>query len=166
MTLRPCSSKASTAQPRIRHCIVPATCGNSGWAPMKAPAKSVPPDMLAQRMSRCAGLPLTAESCANPSVNHACVSADNGEPVEPSARSRERSPQDARSISAFWQLAKNAAPAPKKVALASAAKRQSVVQSGLSREPPGLPSKMQQVVPPSRPLTWQFHMIQPVEEYQ
>jgi hypothetical protein len=35
----------------------------------------------------------------------------------------------------------------------------------LSLVPPGLPSKMQQVVPLSRPLAWQFHMIQPVDEY-
>src|SRR5262245_36593822 len=166
MTARPCSSNASTAQPRIRHCMQPATCGNSGLAPMKAPAKSVPPDMLAQRIFFCAGLPTASASRAKRSVNHACVSAESGEPVEPSARRCERSPAEARSISAFWQLAKNAAPAPKKVALALAAKRHSVVQSGLSFEPPGLPSKMQQVVPPSRPATWQFHMIQPVEEYQ
>lgn len=64
------------------------------------------------------------------------------------------------------QLAKNAAPAPKKVAFDCATKRHSVVQSGLSLAPPGLPSKMQQVVPLSRPPTWLFHMIQPVEEYQ
>ncbi|GAO25801.1 hypothetical protein ALISP_5621 [Alicycliphilus sp. B1] len=32
--------------------------------------------------------------------------------------------------------------------------------------PPGLPSYSTQVVPPSRPPTWAFHMIQPVELYQ
>ena len=32
--------------------------------------------------------------------------------------------------------------------------------------PPGLPSKMQQVVPLSRPLVCAFHMTQPVELYQ
>ena len=69
-------------------------------------------------------------------------------------------------MSALVQLAKNAAPAPKNVTSASATKRHSVNQSGLSFDPPGLPSKMQQVVPLSRPETWQFHMIQPVDEYQ
>ena len=111
-------------------------------------------------------LPLLAASLAKRSLNQLWVSAESGEPVEPRARSRERSPLAARSISALVQLAKNAAPAPKNVALALATKRHSVSQSGLSFEPPGLPSKMQQVVPLSRPETWQFHMIQPVEEYQ
>jgi hypothetical protein len=58
--------------------------------------------------------------------------------------------------------AKKAAPAPKKVARASPAKRHSVPQSGAAEGQPGLPSKMQQVVPPSSRSTWPFHMIQPV----
>src|SRR6185295_3178061 len=120
---------------------------------MKAPAKSVPPDMFAHHISACAPLPLTLASAAKRSLNHACVSALSGEPVEPRARNRERSPTEARSIPALVQLAKNAAPAPKNVALASATKRHSVVQSGLSFDPPGLPSKMQQVVPLRSPLT-------------
>ena len=32
--------------------------------------------------------------------------------------------------------------------------------------PAGWPSKMQHVVPPSKPPSWQFHMIHPVELYQ
>ena len=44
--------------------------------------------------------------------------------------------------------------------------RHSTVQSGRSLLPPGLPSYSTQVVPPSRPPTWAFHMIQPVELYQ
>ena len=47
-----------------------------------------------------------------------------------------------------------------------AAKRHSVVQSGASRGPPGLPLKMTQVVPESSPEVCEFHMIQPVELYQ
>ena len=43
-------------------------------------------------------------------------------------------------------------PAPKNVTPRSAAKRHSVVQSVVSFAPPGLPSKMQQVVPPSSPV--------------
>ena len=67
---------------------------------------------------------------------------------------------------AFMQLAKNAAPAPKKVTPVSAAKRHSTPQSGSSLLPPGLPSKMTQVVPESRPLICAFHITQPVELYQ
>ncbi len=94
------------------------------------------------------------------------MSALSGEPVEPRQRSRDRSPAAVRSISALAQLAKNAAPAPKKVAFDCATKRHDVVQSGLSLVPPGLPSKMQQVVPLRSPPTCEFHMIQPVDEYQ
>ena len=147
--------------------MVPEARGNSGLAPMKAPAKSVPPDMLAQRISACALLALTGASVAKRSVNHSWVSLLSGEPVEPSARAvSKRSPTAAISISALAQLAKKAAPAPKNVVLVSDTKRHNVVQSGFSFDPPGLPSKMQHVVPASRALTWQFHMIQPVEEYQ
>ena len=64
------------------------------------------------------------------------------------------------------QLAKKAAPAPKKVTPRSAAKRQRVVQSGASLLPPGLPSYRQQVVPLSKPATCAFHITQPVELYQ
>jgi hypothetical protein len=71
-----------------------------------------------------------------------------------------------RSTPAFRQLAKKAAPAPKKVTPSSAPKRHSVVQSGFSLLPPGLPSKITQVVPLSRPLVWAFHITQPVELYQ
>src|ERR1700733_6509546 len=166
MTARPRSSNASTAAPNSRHCISPGVCGNSRQAPMKAPAKSVPPDMFAHHISAWALLPLTAARRAKRSLNHCWVSAESGDPVEPSARRLERSPAAARSISALVQLAKNAAPAPKKVAFDRETKRHSVAQSGLSFDPPGLPSKMQMVVPLSRPATWQFHMIQPVEEYQ
>jgi hypothetical protein len=48
--------------------------------------------------------------------------------------------QSVRSTPAFMQLAKNAAPAPKKVTPRSAPKRHSVAQSGLSLLPAGLPS--------------------------
>src|SRR5947209_14397544 len=166
MTARPCSLKASTAAPSSRHCIAPGVCGSSRLPPMKAPAKSVPPEMFAHQISACALLPLVFARSAKRSLNQACVSALSGEPVEPRHRSCERSPVAARSISALTQLAKNAAPAPKKVALDCATKRHKLVQSGLSLAPPGLPSKMQQVVPLSRPPTCEFHMIQPVEEYQ
>ena len=52
------------------------------------------------------------------------------------------------------------------VVRSSAAKRHSVVQSGAFDGPAGLPSYRQIVVPPSSAPTWQFHMIQPVLEYQ
>ena len=42
----------------------------------------------------------------------------------------------------------------------------STPQSGRSLLPPGLPSKMTQVVPESRPLICAFHITQPVELYQ
>ena len=64
------------------------------------------------------------------------------------------------------QLAKYAAPAPKKVTFVSATKRHSTVQSGFSLVPAGLPSKTQMVVPLSRLAACTFHMIQPVELYQ
>src|SRR4051795_7504355 len=166
MTARPFCSKAPRAPPSRRHCIAPGVCGSSRLPPMKAPAKSVPPEMFAHQISACAVLPLVFDSAAKRLLNQACVSALSGEPVEPRQRSCERSPAAARSISALAQFAKNAAPAPKKVASDLATKPHSVVQSGLSLAPPGLPSKMQQVVPLSRPPTWLFHMIQPVEEYQ
>src|SRR4051812_3831617 len=146
MTPRPCSLKASTAAPSSRHCIRPGVCGNSGLAPMKAPAKSVPPDMLAQNMFCCAVLPLVFERTAKRSLNHCWVSADNGDPVEPSARRRDRPPLAARSTSALVQPAKNAAPAPKNVAFDFDTKRHNVSQSGFSFDPLGLPSKMQIVV--------------------
>ena len=70
-----------------------------------------------------------------------------GEPVVPRARTWRSSPQVLRSSPAFWQLAKKAAPAPKKVAPTSAPKRHSVPQSGASLlpasstvRPAGLPS--------------------------
>ena len=47
-----------------------------------------------------------------------------------------------------------------------AAKRHSTVQSGASLLPPGLPSKMTQVVPDSSPAICAFHITQPVELYQ
>jgi hypothetical protein len=133
---------------------------------MKAPAKSVPPEMFAHQMSAWALLPFVFDNAAKRALNQACVSALRGEPVEPRQRSCERSPAAAGSTSALAQFAKNAAPAPKKVDFDCATKRHSVVQSGLSFAPAGLPSKMQQVVPLSRPPTWLFHMIQPVELYQ
>jgi len=68
------------------------------------------------------------------------VSGDKGEPVVPKARTLDKSPHCVRSTPALWQLAKKAAPAPKKVTFISAAKRHSVPQSGLSLLPPGLPS--------------------------
>jgi len=71
------------------------------------------------------------------------------------------------------QLAKNAAPAPKKVAFVSAANRHSVDQSLARRSaarplsgPAGLPSYMHTVVPPRSAPGCEFHMIQPVELYQ
>ena len=79
---------------------------------------------------------------------------------------RDRSPRAARSTPAFMQPAKKAAPEPRKVTRWRAAKRHSRPQSGAWRGPPGLPSKITQVVPDSRPATWQFHITQPVELYQ
>jgi hypothetical protein len=136
----PFSSSASTAQPSMRHCISPGISGSSRLAPTNAPAKSVPPDMLHQKMFCCAGLPLVFASFANCSTPQRCASSLSGEPVAPSARTFDRSPHVERSRSAFRQLAKNAAPAPKKVTPVSAPKRQSVPQSGLPVTPPGLPS--------------------------
>jgi len=104
---------------------------------MKAPAKSVPPLMLHHQMSCWASVFAIAANCRVP---HCCASGDSGEPVVPSARTFDRSPQVDRSTPAFMQLAKKAAPAPKKVTPSSAPKRHSVVQSGRSLLPPGLPS--------------------------
>ena len=84
-TGRPCSSQASTAAPSMRHCISPGTWGISRWPPMKAPQKSVPPEMLFHQMS-CVPM---ASNCAVP---HSCTSGDSGEPVVPSARMRVKSP--------------------------------------------------------------------------
>ena len=162
----PCSFQASTAQPSRRHCIWPGTCGNSRLPPMKAPAKSVPPEMLHHQMS---GVPILA-NCSDP---HACASSLNGEPVVPSARTCRKPSIFDKSMPAFRQLAKKAAPAPKKVAPTAAAKRHKVVQSGAillpaasTVLPPGLPSNRQQVVPLSSPLICAFHITQPVELYQ
>ena len=83
----PCSFQASTAQPSRRHCISPGTCGSSRLPPMKAPAKSVPPEMLHHQMS---GVPSLRELLPCPS---AAPPRDSGEPVVPSARTRDRSPQ-------------------------------------------------------------------------
>ncbi len=126
---------------------------------MKAPAKSVPPEMLHHQMP---GVP-RRPNCASP---QRCVSSDSGEPVVPSARTVFSPGSVERSMPAFMQLAKKAAPAPKNVTPSSAAKRHSTVQSGFSLLPAGLPSKMQQVVPLSRPLICAFHITQPVELYQ
>jgi len=71
-----------------------------------------------------------------------------------------------KSTPAFMQLAKNAAPAPKKVTPRSAANRHSVDQSGASFGPAGLPSYRQQVVPFISPAICAFHITQPVELYQ
>ena len=65
---------------------------------MKTPQKSVPPEMLFHQMS---GVPRRA-NCAVP---QRCTSSDKGEPVEPRARMRERSPQVDRSTPAFMQPA-------------------------------------------------------------
>ena len=46
----PCSFQASTAAPSRRHCMMPGVCGSSRLPPMKAPAKSVPPEMLSHQM--------------------------------------------------------------------------------------------------------------------
>jgi hypothetical protein len=123
--------------------------------PTKAPAKSVPPLMASIQT----GPPSTGGQRCQIQSWH---SSDSGEPVEPTARSADRSAAWAGCTSAFRQLAKNAAPAPKKVHRASPAKRQSVVQSGAAAGPPGLPSKTQIVVPASSPASCAFHMIQPV----
>jgi len=64
---------------------------------MKAPAKSVPPEMLFHQMS---GRPMPA-NCAVPQL---CTSGDSGEPVVPRLRMRDRSPHWARSTPAFMQL--------------------------------------------------------------
>ena len=71
----------------------------------------------------------------------------------------------AGSTPAFMQLAKNAAPAPKKVTPVvgdEAPQRASSRAPAGSWRPAGLPSYMQIVVPPSSAPTWEFHMIQPV----
>ncbi len=191
MTARPCSFHASTAQPSARHCMAPGVCGSSRLPPIKAPAKSVPPEILHHQIwpprspTACGSLPPRGVnfpwggpagnccSCANCSVPQDWASALRGEPVVPRARTVDRSPQVRKSMPDFMQLAKNAAPAPKNVTPRSAAKRHRVVQSGAifcplvsTVLPPGLPSKMQQVVPPSRPATWAFHITHPVELYQ
>jgi hypothetical protein len=128
----PASFQASTAQPSSRHCMTPGSCGSSRWPPTKAPAKSVPPEMLHHQMS----VPMAL----NWSTPQLCVSADRGEPVVPNARTRDKSPLREMSKPALWQLAKYAAPAPKNVTRSCAAMRHKMPQSGLSLLPPGLPS--------------------------
>jgi hypothetical protein len=103
---------------------------------------------------------------ANWAVPHCCTSGDSGEPVVPSARMRDRSPTVARSTPAFMQLAKKAAPAPKKVTPARRRSATAWSSRAASLLPPGLPSKITQVVPLSRPLVCAFHITQPVELYQ
>ena len=110
MTGWPCSFQASTAQPSRRHCISPGTCGSSRLPPTKAPAKSVPPDMLHHQMSRRARSSSQLLRC--PSAAPLRSAASRWCPAR--ARSR-RSPQRCKIEPAFMQLAKNAAPAPKKV---------------------------------------------------
>ena len=65
------------------------------------------------------------------------------------------------------QLAKKAAPAPKKRDARLGRKApQHAPSRGAPCWPPGLPSKITQVVPESRPLVCAFHITQPVELYQ
>jgi hypothetical protein len=64
------------------------------------------------------------------------------------------------------QLAKKAAPAPKKVTPSSAAKRHSVVQSGCLCCRRGCRRRCTQVVPPEQAAICAFHITQPVELYQ
>ncbi len=65
-------------------------------------------------------------------VPQCCTSARAASRCVPSARTRRQVAAGGESTPAFMQLAKNAAPAPKKVTPVSAAKRHSVVQSGWS----------------------------------
>ncbi len=81
----PSAFQASTAAPSMRHCISPGTWGISRLPPMKAPQKSVPPEMLFHQIS-------VVPSASNCAVPHCCTSGDSGEPVVPSARMRVRSP--------------------------------------------------------------------------
>lgn len=99
----PSAFQASTAAPSMRHCISPGTWGSSRCPPMKAPQKSVPPEMLFHQMSpsACPDTP-SARNCAVP---QACTSGASGEPVVPSARTRERSPQSVSDRPDFMQLA-------------------------------------------------------------
>ena len=110
MTGWPCSFQASTAQPSRRHCISPGTSGSSRLPPMKAPAKSVPPDMLHHQMSGVPMLPRTArvpQRCTS-SLKRRAGGAERAHARQVAAAATASSP-------AFMQLAKNAAPAPKKV---------------------------------------------------
>src|SRR3990167_6326836 len=84
-TGRPCSSQASTAAPSMRHCILPGVWGSSRLPPMKAPAKSVPPEILHHQM-------FSTPAWAMKSVPHCRTPADSGEPVEPNTRRYDRSP--------------------------------------------------------------------------
>jgi hypothetical protein len=150
---------ARRAQPAALH--LPGTCGSVALPPTKAPAKSVPPEMELD------------PDRAGPSTLRAArpdpVVAGLGQRRAGGAHGAQR-----RQVGLAHQAAhrpsgnsaKKAAPAPKKVARASPAKRHSVPQSGAAEGQPGLPSKMQQVVPPSSRSTWPFHMIQPVVLYQ
>jgi hypothetical protein len=152
----PCSFQASTAQPSRRHCISPGTSGSSRLPPMKAPAKSVPPDMLHHQMSGFGGPCARTARYPRPAPRRSAASR-----WCPGRARFDRSPQRAQvDALAFRQLAKNAAPAPKKVtpsrrqsATAWSSRRDQSVAGRIHGGPDGLPSKMQQVVPPSRPAT-------------
>ena len=56
----PASFQASTAAPRQRHCISPATTGKVANPATNAPAKSVPPEIGVSQMS----LPSTLGICS------------------------------------------------------------------------------------------------------
>ena len=112
-----------------RHLRQLAIAADEGAGEVGAAGHVAPPDVCAS--------PMLLELLRAPALR---IFGLSGEPVVPSARTLAGRRSDARSTPAFMQLAKNAAPAPKKVTPRSAAKRHSTVQSGLSLVPPGLPS--------------------------
>ena len=145
----PCSFQASTAQPSWRHCIAPGGCGSSRLPPMKAPAKSVPPEMLHHQMSACAALALLFASAAS-ALNHAAFGAAASRCCRARARARGRRTAP-RSTPAFMQLAKKAAPAPKKVTLVSRGEAPQHAPVGLLLAAAGIAVVDAEVVPKSRP---------------
>ena len=64
---------------------------------MKAPAKSVPPEILHHQTS---GTPAAAMK----PLPQRCTSAGSGDPVQPSARMADRPSQSAAAMPAFMQL--------------------------------------------------------------
>src|SRR3954451_10164916 len=123
-TDRPSSSHASIAAPRARPCSSPSYTGSVGTPPTKALTTSVPPEVENSQVS--------APTC---SYTHRNPSGDNGEPVEPTAASAERSRPAAGSTPAFMHAPMYDALVPKVVMRVRAAKSHSTSSDGYPGDP-------------------------------